>query len=127
MKKFLSIVGFSILTIVLSSGCSGLQMKAQVDKHDESMAKTAIYVGDANSEEMLKAIKAAGEKTGWRVTDFKTDAVIVEKVVDDKTMSSTIKFHHGHISGDNENASMDELLELRKAIVAELQSKARSH
>ena len=126
MKKILSIVGISAVTLILATGC-GLKMGAHIDKGDETIAKTAIYVGDANNDKMLAAIKTAGEKTGWRVTEFKTDSVLVEKLVDNNTMSSTIKFHNGHISGDNENASMDELLILRKAIVKELQSKPDGH
>jgi len=127
MRKILSIVGTSVVSLMLATGCSNLQMGAHIDTGDETIAKTAIYVGELDSHKAIGAIKAAGEKTGWRVTDFKTDSVIVEKNLDDKMISSTIKYHNGHISGDHENAPMNELLILRKAIVKELKSKSEHH
>jgi tryptophanase len=80
------------------------------------------------NEKAIDAIKKAAEKTGWRVTEFKSNAVIVEKVVDGETISRTIKVYNRHISGDEE-ASGSELKELRQAIVEELkeQKKSSSH
>ena len=126
MKKILSLSLISAITLVLSAGCSSKStMGAHIGEHDESTVKTAIYIGDTKTEKALSAIKKAGEKTGWRVTEFKSDSVIVEKVVDDETLSRTIKVHNHHISGDKA-ASSSEFHELREAIVEELQEKEES-
>ncbi len=131
MKKILSITLISALTLVLSAGCSSkepkepVKMGAHIDKTDESTVKTAIYIGDMKTEKAILAIEKAGKKAGWRVTEFKSNAVIVEKVVGDKTISRTIKVYNQHISGE-EKASGSELHELREAIVKELQKKNKS-
>ena len=124
MKKILSLSLISAITLVLSVGCSSksTSMGAHIDANDESTVKTAIYIGDTKTEKAILAIKKAGEKTGWRVTEFKGNSVIVEKVVGDETLSRTIKVHNHHISGDKA-ATSSEFHELREAIVEELQKK----
>ncbi|MCW8895432.1 MAG: hypothetical protein OQK48_02615 [Sulfurimonas sp.] len=125
MKKALSIALISTLALVLSTGCASNEMKAQIDKTDESTIKSAIYIGDMGNEKAIKAIKKAGKKNGWRVTDFKSNAVIVEKVVGDETIARTITIYNRHISGDS-MVSGSELKDLRKAIVEELQKNGES-
>lgn len=135
MGKMLSTVAILVATLGLSTGCtsssessavpSKLEMGAHIEKTDESTPKTAIYVGHHKSEDVLKAIKAAAKKEGWKVTEFKSEAVIVEKAFNGETASSTIIYHNQHISGDNKNAPMEELLKLRSAIVEELQKEKK--
>lgn len=125
MKKMFSVVAASVATIILSVGCSGgLEMGS---KGSESLSETAIYVGHHSSEDIMEAIKAAGEKEGWRVTEFKINAAIVEKTIGDKTVSSTLVYQNKQIAGDSKNAPMDELLKLRKAIVDELKKEGLGH
>ena len=127
MKKILSLSLISAITLVLSAGCSikSTEMSAQIDKTDESTIKTAIYIGDMETGEAISAIKKAGEKAGWRVTEFKSNAVIVEKIVGDETLSETIKIYNKHISGDKP-ATRSEFNELREAIVEVLQEQEES-
>lgn len=133
MKKILLILGISLSTLMLTTGCTsssdGVHVKEEGIHHSTSLTgdnqdnKNAIYVGHARMADVIKAIKKAGEKTGWRVTEFKLDSVLVEK----NGMSSTIKYHNGHISGDSENAPMSELKTLRAAIVSELKASPSHH
>ncbi|MBW6488802.1 hypothetical protein [Sulfurimonas sp.] len=126
MRKILSIVAISIAAFVLGSGCaSSLEMAPEIEKSNGSIPETAIYVGHHKSEDVLKAVKAAAKKEGWRVTEFKSEAVLVEKSFNGETASSTIIYHNQHIYGDNKNAPMDELLKLRGAIVEELQKEEK--
>ena len=129
MKKILSIVALSFTALVLTTGCSSSMnnMSAHIEKGNETIPQSAIYAGHHKSEDMMKAIKKAGEKEGWRVTEFKSNAVIVEKVLGDKTVSSTLEYRNEHIYGDDENAPMNELLNLRQAIVDELQKEQKAH
>ncbi|EQB39472.1 hypothetical protein M947_05620 [Sulfurimonas hongkongensis] len=120
MNKILNLALISTLALVLSAGCTSKKMGAQIDETDESTVKTAIYIGNLSNEKAIEAVKEAAKKTNWRVTEFKSNAVIVEKAVNGETISRTIKVYNKHISGDDE-ASGDELKELRKAIVEELQ------
>jgi tryptophanase len=122
MKKILSIAVVSAFALILSTGCASKEMSAHIDETDESTIKSAIYIGDTSNEKAIHAIEEAAKNTGWRVTKFKSNAVIVEKIVDDKTISRTIKVYNKHISGD-EAVSGEALEELRAAIVKELQKK----
>jgi hypothetical protein len=97
-------------------------MNAHIGGTDESTVKSAIYIGDIKTEKAILAIEKAAKKTGWRVTEFKSNAVIVEKAVGNETISRTIKVYNKHISGDKE-VSGSELEDLREAIVEELQKK----
>jgi uncharacterized Ntn-hydrolase superfamily protein len=131
----LSNVAILVAILGLSVGCSStsggsvgpskLEMGAHIEKGDESTPKTAIFVGHHKSADVLKAIKKAAHEEGWDVTEYKSEAVIVEKTLADKTISSTIIYHNQHISGDSENAPMDELLKLRHAIVEELKKEEK--
>ncbi len=131
----LSTVAILVATLGLSTGCtstsdssvkpSKLEMGAHIERTDESTPKTAIFVGHHKSEDVLKAIKAAAKEEGWDVTEYKSEAVIVEKTLADKTISSTIIYHNQHISGDSENAPMEELLKLRHEIVEQLKKEEK--
>lgn len=133
MNKVLLILGLSFSTLILATACTpssdGVSVTNQSIHQSTSLTgdnqdnKNAIYVGHTKSSDVMRAIKVAGEKTGWRTTEFKSDSILVEK----DGMSSTIKFHNGHISGDNENAPMSELKNLRTAIVNELKSNSSHH
>jgi hypothetical protein len=122
MKKILSIAAVSAVALMLATGCASNGMKAHIGKTDESTVKTAIYIGDLSTKKAMFAIEEAAKKTDWRITEFKSNAVIVEKAVDGETISRTITVYNKHISGD-EKASGGELQDLRKAIVEELQKK----
>ncbi len=125
MKKIISLATVSMLALVLGSGCSSMEMGARVEKGNETIPHSAIYVGHHKNEDMLRAIKAAAHKEGWRVTEFRSEAVIVEKEFSSKTSSAVIKYHDQHIYGENRTAPMDELLKLRHAIVDELKKEQK--
>ena len=128
MKKILSTTIISAISIMLITACSSKEptMGAHIDKTDESTIKTAIYIGNMKTEKAILAVEKAAEKNGWKVTEFKRNAVIVEKVIGDKTINRTIKVHNKHISGDKQ-ASGYELSNLREAIVEEVKNENNPH
>ncbi|MDQ1263686.1 MAG: hypothetical protein QG559_687 [Campylobacterota bacterium] len=125
MRKIISLATVSMLALVLGSGCAPMEMGAKVEKGDETIPQTAIYVGHHEGEDVLRAIKAAAHKDGWRVTEFRSEAVIVEKEFNGQTAAAVIKYHNQHIYGENTNAPMNELLKLRHAIVDELKKEQK--
>lgn len=125
MKKMISLAAVSILALMLGSGCSSMEMGAKIEKGNETIPQSAIYVGHHNCKDMLRAIKAAAHEEGWRVTEFRSEAVIVEKAFNGETSSAVIKYHNQHIYGENKTAPMSELLKLRHAIVDELKKEQK--
>lgn len=125
MKKIIGLTSVSIVALMLVSGCSSLEMSSRAEQGDQTIPHTAIYVGHHNSEDVLKAIKRAAHNEGWRVTEFRSEAVIVEKAFNSETSSAVIKYHNQHIYGENKTAPTDELLKLRHAIVDELKKEQK--
>lgn len=129
MKKIVSMTVVTLAALTLMSGCgakgssSGMKMGAA----DETVCKTAIFVGDRNSKSVISAIERAGEKEGWRMTEFKSNAIIAEKTIDSETYSTTISIAREHITCDKNNLSQRDLNKLRSAIVEELQKNPNKH
>ncbi|MDP2893505.1 MAG: hypothetical protein Q8N78_03975 [Sulfurimonas sp.] len=123
MKKVLSIVVASVATFTLMTGCSataGAEKGADMESGDATLCKTAIYIGDRSNKSVIKAIESAGEKNGWRMTHFKANAIVGEKSVDDKTISTTIQIEKEYITCVKDKLPQSELEALRASIIEEL-------
>ena len=94
MKKILSLSLITALTLVLSSGCN-------------STSGDGLQVNTHDNEKVLHAIKNAGEKNGWKITEFQGNEVIAEKTDDGDTISTSIKFQDGYIEFSNDAAASD--------------------
>ena len=123
MKKVLSIVVASVATLALITGCSattGADRGADMESGDATLCKTAVYVGERGNKSVLKAIESAGEKNGWRMTHFKANAMIAEKIIDNKEVSTIIQVAKEHITCSKDQIPQNELENLRSSIVEEL-------
>ncbi|MEK6659186.1 MAG: hypothetical protein AABY36_05845 [Campylobacterota bacterium] len=126
MKKALSVVVASVATLALLTGCSattGASSDSEMSAHldvDASICKTAIYIGNRSNKKVIKAIESAGEKNEWKITHFKANAVIAEKVIDGKTLSTTIEIAKEHINCSKNGMPQNELDTLRTSIVEEI-------
>ncbi len=127
MKKMLSMVAASVTVMMLSSGCSTKMEMSAHTEGDQTICKTAIFVGHKSSEEVMHAIELAGKEHGWRMTPFKSNAIIAEKQIDGKTVATTIKFEKEHISCGSKDIAKDDLKKLRDAIVKELKKEGLDH
>jgi len=125
MKKILSITIISALSLVLSSGCASKTEAKPAAKPayvDAKVSKDALYV-DLSNKQILNVIKKAGEKTDWRITEFKMNEVIAEKTTDGDTVSTNILFSDGHIEFSNPDVSS----ELREAVEEEYKNISSTH
>ncbi len=129
MKKILSVALISALALMLSTGCSSKSDTKPANapanapaKLDPKVSKGALYVKTHDNKKIAHAIEKAGEKTGWKITKFKSNEVIAEKTTDGDTVSSNVHFYDGHIEFSNKEATMD----LRNAIEAECNKSSSS-
>ena len=83
------------------------QIKVIGEKHDINVAWTQEKIHDA--------IVSAGEQNGWIMTEFKSNALIAEKLKGDNTVAVTVKFDKSFFSILPANS------ELKSAITAMLQ------
>ncbi|MDK9693446.1 MAG: hypothetical protein OEL19_04250 [Sulfurimonas sp.] len=133
MKKMVSIAAVSVATLMLMTGCSvkdGVSNEANMGAHmeeDATICKTAIYIGHRDSASVTEAIEKAGEKEGWIMTKFKSNAIIAEKMMDGVMRSTTILIAKEHIMCSKDNLPQSELDGLRSAIVKELQHDKKKH
>jgi hypothetical protein len=123
MKKVLSIVVASVATFTLMTGCSATnkaEMGPDMESGDATLCKTAIYIGDRSNKSVIKAIESAGNKSGWRMTHFKPNAIVGEKVIDNKTISTTVQIEKEYITCAKDKVPQSDLEELRASIIEEL-------
>lgn len=124
MKKIISITLISSVALMLTTGCGGAGPSA----HDPSLNENVLYVNTHNNNKIAKAIHKAGESTGWKITEFKSNAVISEKMDGDTTYASTLKFNDGHIEFENAEGTSDgDIDDLRDAIEEEANKSSSSH
>ena len=65
--------------------------------------KTEIHL---TQSEMHKSIQNAAEKEGWNTTEFKSNTLIAEKMIDDNSLSVTITFSKSEFSISPENIDL---------------------
>jgi len=132
MKKIFSITLVSALSLVLSTGCSSkgdvkpsdnVATTSSSSSIDAKISKDALFVNTHDNKKIIKAIKRAGEKTGWNITEFKSNEVIAEKTANEDTVSSSIHFSNGHIEFSNPEATSD----LRDAVEEECKGISSNH
>ena len=123
MKKIISITLISSVALMLTTGCGGSGPSA-----DPSISENALYVKTHNNEKISKAIDKAGEATGWKITKFKSNAVVAEKVDGDATYASTLKFHNGYVEFENSEGTSDgDIDDLKDAIGDVMEEESSSH
>ncbi|MEO1937905.1 MAG: hypothetical protein ABGW85_04630 [Sulfurimonas sp.] len=111
MKKLLKLTLASAIVLLMAS-CSatgGPDADTQTASFEHFKPKHSL-------SEVHDLIVQAGKENGWRMTEFKDNEIIAEKVSDDNTKAVTIKFakNYFHIEpedGDLEDAIKDKLEE----------------
>lgn len=130
MKNILTIVLISTITLIMSSGCKNDAVPAPAlvtqkapEVRDAKVSKEALYIGTHDNKKVINAIKNAGKKIGWKITEFKSNEVIAEKTDGESTVSSSIKFTDGYVDFSNNDTTSN----LRDAIEEELSKSSSSH
>ncbi|MGB6020481.1 MAG: hypothetical protein WBF77_12895 [Sulfurimonadaceae bacterium] len=123
MKKMIKITLASAVSMLLLAGCSA----GGIQTAEESMSGgyELTLKGHTKTETVHDAIMEAGEATGLKMTEFKSNAIIAEKVDGDDSASATVTFTNDKIIIMQETGDID-ADDLLKAIVEELE-KEDSH
>ena len=112
MKKLLSLLALSTLTLVLTTGCAS---KSGSDAHSSGTHMT--------TKQVHHAIMVGGEKAGWKMTEFKSNEVIAENFDGSDGEMVTVKIKDGRVSYHGDASYGD----LEDAIYDELHAEASSH
>ena len=107
MKKIITVGLSSLLGVLLLSACSSKNVHP-------SDAKTMQYTNFSKKltlKEAHKLIVKAGKKAGWRMTEFKDNAVIAEKTEDEQTIATTVYFNKDSFFVDPHNDDLQDAIE----------------
>ena len=93
MKKVISLGVASALSTFLLVGCGGVSPSVQ--SHSKHMTQEKVH----------SIIKKAGKEAGWKMTEFKNNAIIAEKIdgSDSKAVTITFDKHSFNISPSDSN------------------------
>ncbi|MEA3374560.1 MAG: hypothetical protein U9Q62_12820 [Campylobacterota bacterium] len=99
MKQMMKIGSAAVISAFLMVGCSSKE--ADTSAGDAKHAD-AVHVENVTVEQLHKAVMAAGEAEGWKMTEFKSNEILAEKFGDDEASVSIKLSRHGYeIHGDN--------------------------
>jgi hypothetical protein len=104
MKKIIATVflGFFVTVFI---GC------AQTGAGDAKSAEYTHIKTDMTQKEIHKAIFDAAEDAGWRMTEFKDNALIAEKSDGDDTIAVTVSFSKDYFFLSPNNSDLQNIIE----------------
>jgi len=85
MKNIVTLSIVSLFTTLVLVGCSAAN-------HSPESHSGTIDNKNLTQKKIHKIIKSAGEEDGWIITEFKSNALIAEKLDGDNSKSVTITF-----------------------------------
>jgi len=98
MNKIITLSITTALSAFLLVGCSGTPDAPDTKTFHSSSETSSVEAhaaklhGHLTQEKLSSIVQKAGEKAGWKMTEFKSDKFIAEKTDDGETESVTIKF-----------------------------------
>ena len=92
-------------TLLLITGCGGASTTSAEDSMSGGIEMT--LQGHHSNKSIQKAIIKVGEEHGWKITEFKSNAVVAEKIDGDDSASATITFDKDKIILMDESGDID--------------------
>ena len=110
MKKLVTMTIATTLSMFLLTACSS---NVQTAEDSMSGGVELTLSGHHSNKSIQKAIIKVGEEHGWKITEFKSDAVIAEKIDGDDTASATVTFDNDKVivSDESGDINADDFLE----------------
>lgn len=96
MKKIVAMTLVSAVSMLLVAGCS-TKSGVHTAEHSFSGGYELALKGHPGNKRLHDAIVKAGESTGWNMTEFKSTALIAEKINGDESITATISFYDDKI------------------------------
>ena len=106
MKKVVISSLVSMFTLFALANCTGATSKiASPEAHTGYVEKKNLA-----HEEVSKLIVEAAEKAGWKMTEFKSNAFIAEKIDGKDSVATTVTFGHGSFDIAPENSELEDIV-----------------
>ncbi len=113
MKKSITLSLASAFTALLFIGCSASNTAtpSAPSSHDAKSAGSTFFSKHLTQKKVHNLVVHAGEKAGWKITEFKTNAVIAEKTDNGETTAVTISFNSNSFEINPENDDLHDAIE----------------
>ena len=98
MKKVITLSILSLFSIFALSACMST---ASPEAHTGTVEKKHM-----TQKKVHKIIKKAGEDAGWNMTEFKSNAMIAEKIDGDDSVAVTVTFSNSSYDISPENSDL---------------------
>jgi len=92
------------LLVGCSMGSNSPEESSSVESHG-----TKVHA-HLTQEKLAHIVQKAGEESGWKMTEFKSDTFIAEKTDDDETVSATVKFSNTSLEIIPENDDLEDAI-----------------
>ncbi|MBA1438225.1 MAG: hypothetical protein FAF05_04440 [Epsilonproteobacteria bacterium] len=102
MKMRKVLVSSAVTMQLVLAGCSSAQYSYSESDGIYHLPKSHT----AKTALLHKKVMQAGEQAGWKMTPFKSDMIIGEKIVGDESMSVTISFATENITISVDNSDI---------------------
>lgn len=103
-KRVTTLLLSSAAVMMLMSGCGSKYADAP-SYMPEGTYQMAVSE-EVSKGDLHHAVMLAGEQTGWNMTEFKSNAIIGEKIVGDKSASMTVHLSSGHVTVTKETSTL---------------------
>jgi len=122
MKRIITLGVVAILGSFMLVGCGG-NSPSPSDAHygDAQQSEWTTIQTKLSQKKFKNIIMAAGEESGWRMTEFKKNAILADKTDGDDLISTTVYFDKNSFTTDPQNS------ELEDAISETLEKSISSH
>ncbi len=114
MRKLIKIALASTVVMLLSTGCGNSKTNSSTESvdHTVNVGTELTLQSHTTSKEVHEAIITAGKAKGLKMTEFKANAIIAEKITGDNSSSATVTFNNEQvvITKESENFDADGLL-----------------
>ncbi len=113
MRKVITLGFVSVVSTLLLVGCSAKTSSLQT--HETESCEAECHTGEMHDknltqEKVHKIIKEAGEENGWKMTEFKSNAMIAEKIDNGSSVSTTVTFSKSSFDISPENSELESIL-----------------
>jgi len=109
MKKTIMLGLVSVISSFILVGCGGAEVNNP--SYDKVKNEHRVFLDRVLTQQKVhKLILQAGEENGWRMTEFKSNELVAEKMTSDGTISVDIKFDNHSFEIDPENDDLSDIL-----------------
>jgi len=111
MKKIITLGIVSILSSFMLVGCGSTSPSPSTSYHGDAQGSNWNAISaQLSQKKVANIIKTAGEEAGWRMTEFKKNAILADKTSGNDLISTTVYFDRHSFTTDPKNDDLEDAI-----------------